>query len=67
MRLLASAERLGVPREFQPAMSAERVRRMAEDADGAAYADAVSECAALGRDELWAVARVLLPVTSGRA
>jgi hypothetical protein len=52
VRLLAPAERLGVPREFQPSVSAARARRAADDADGAAYADAVSEYAALGRDEL---------------
>ncbi|MBH1936170.1 AfsR/SARP family transcriptional regulator [Streptomyces sp. AV19] len=52
VRLLALAERLGVLREFQPTMAAGRARRAASDADGAAYADAVSEYAALGRDEL---------------
>ncbi|WP_457493314.1 hypothetical protein, partial [Streptomyces sp. P5_D11] len=60
------AERLGVLREFQPTMSAVRARRAAEDADGAAYADAVSECAALGRGELREAARVVMAVTSGR-
>jgi hypothetical protein len=65
-RLLALAERLGVLREFQPTMSAERARRMAENADGAAYADAVSEYAALGRDELREAARAVMAVTSGR-
>ncbi|MFE5097609.1 hypothetical protein ACFRCI_46910 [Streptomyces sp. NPDC056638] len=43
---------------------------MTEDAEGAAYADAVSEYAALGRDELRAAALKLLtrpsPATSGR-
>ncbi|MFB6775895.1 MULTISPECIES: hypothetical protein [unclassified Streptomyces] len=38
--------------EFQPTMSAARARQAAENADGAAYADAVSEYAALKRDEL---------------
>jgi hypothetical protein len=64
--LLALAERLGVLREFQPTMSAERARRMAQNADGAAYADAVSEYAALERDELREAARVAMAVTSGR-
>ncbi|MGW3747375.1 hypothetical protein ACWD62_44600, partial [Streptomyces sp. NPDC005146] len=62
----ALAERLGVLREFQPTMSAARARRAAGDADGAAYADAVSECAALGRDELREAARAVMAVTSGR-
>lgn len=63
VRMIALAERLRVPREFQPTMSAARARRAAEDTDGAAYADAVSEYAALDRDELWEAARAL---TSGR-
>ncbi|WP_328919712.1 AfsR/SARP family transcriptional regulator [Streptomyces sp. NBC_00208] len=66
VRMIALAERLGVLREFQPTMSAVRARRAAEDADGAAYADAVSECAALGRGELREAARVVMAVTSGR-
>ncbi|MFE4329805.1 hypothetical protein ACFRQM_10170 [Streptomyces sp. NPDC056831] len=41
-------------------------RRAAEDADRAAYADAVSGYAALGRDGLREVARSLMAVTSGR-
>lgn len=47
-------------------MSAERARRMTENADGAAYIDAVSVYAALGRDELREAARVLMSATSGR-
>ncbi|MGW1709246.1 hypothetical protein ACWCP8_28020 [Streptomyces sp. NPDC002206] len=66
MRLLAPAERLGVLREFQPTMSAARARRAAEDVGGAAYADAVSGYAALGRDELREAARAVMAVTSGR-
>ncbi|MCX5205265.1 AfsR/SARP family transcriptional regulator [Streptomyces sp. NBC_00237] len=62
VRMIALAERLRVLREFQPTMSAERARRAAGDADGAAYADAVSEYAALGRDELVAAARELVSV-----
>ncbi|WP_129298113.1 ATP-binding protein [Streptomyces lydicus] len=63
VRMIALAERLRVLREFQPTMSAARARQAAEDADRAAYADAVSEYAALGRDELREAARALI---SGR-
>ncbi|CAL9522209.1 hypothetical protein SUDANB176_03875 [Streptomyces sp. enrichment culture] len=51
VRLMALAERMSVVREF-PTLSSVRARRAAEDADGAAYADAVSGYAALGREEL---------------
>ena len=67
VRMLALAERLRVMREFHPTMSAERAREAVEDADRAAYADAVSEYAALGRDELREAARAVMAVTSGRA
>ncbi|GAA3104852.1 hypothetical protein GCM10010449_29890 [Streptomyces rectiviolaceus] len=63
VRMIALAERLRVQREFQPTMSAARARQAAENADRAAYADAVSKYAALKRDELWEAARAL---TSGR-
>jgi len=66
VRMIALAERLRVLREFQPTMSADRARKAvaaAGKAAGAAYADAVSEYAALGRDELREAARAL---TSGR-
>lgn len=63
VRMIALAERLLTPRDFQPTMSADRARRAAEDADRAAYTDAVSEYAALARDELWEAAHLL---TSGR-
>ncbi|WP_329545934.1 AfsR/SARP family transcriptional regulator [Streptomyces sp. NBC_01356] len=66
VRKIALAERLWVLREFQPTMSAARARQAAEDADRAAYADAVSEYAALGRDELREAARAVMAVTSGR-
>ncbi|MEV7197299.1 BTAD domain-containing putative transcriptional regulator [Streptomyces sp. NPDC093510] len=66
VRMIALAERLRVLREFQPTMSAARARQAAEDADGAAYADAVSEYAALDRDELREAARALVPATWGR-
>ncbi|MFF1696267.1 ATP-binding protein [Streptomyces sp. NPDC058257] len=63
VRMIALAERLRVPREFQPTMSAARARQAAEGTDRAAYVDAVSRYAALERDELWEAARAL---TSGR-
>ncbi|MFF1959164.1 ATP-binding protein [Streptomyces sp. NPDC058220] len=66
VRMIALAERLRVLRDYQPTMSAARARQAAEDADGAAYADAVSEYAALGRDELREAARAVMAVTSGR-
>ncbi|WP_406507886.1 ATP-binding protein [Streptomyces sp. NBC_00212] len=59
VRLLALSERLRVHREF-PTMSTARSRESAENADGAAYADAVSEYAALGRSDLEAAAVRLL-------
>jgi predicted ATPase/DNA-binding SARP family transcriptional activator len=65
VRMIALAERLRVLREFQPTMSAGRARKAAEDADRAAYADAVSEYAALERDELREAARAVMAVTSG--
>ncbi|MHA5051703.1 ATP-binding protein [Streptomyces sp. SD15] len=66
VRMIALAERLRVAREFQPTMSADRARQAAENADRAAYADAVSEYAALERDELRDAARAVMAVTSGR-
>lgn len=69
VRMLALAERLRVLRDFQPTMSADRARQAvgaAGNAARAAYADAVSEYAALGRDELREAARVVMSVTSGR-
>ncbi|MFQ3556116.1 BTAD domain-containing putative transcriptional regulator [Streptomyces gramineus] len=51
VRLVALAERLPAVREV-PTLARERSRRAAEDADRAAYADAMSEYAALGRDQL---------------
>ncbi|MET8324695.1 BTAD domain-containing putative transcriptional regulator [Streptomyces sp. NPDC005181] len=61
VRMIALAERLRVSRDFQPTMSAARARHAAKDADRAAYADAVSEYAALERDELREAARTLIP------
>ncbi|WP_299532208.1 BTAD domain-containing putative transcriptional regulator [uncultured Streptomyces sp.] len=66
VRMIALAERLRAMREFHPTMSSDRARKLSQNADGAAYADAVSEYAALGRDGLWDAARALIPVTSGR-
>ncbi|MFE3884864.1 ATP-binding protein [Streptomyces lydicus] len=65
VRMIALAERLRVLREFQPTMSAARARQAAEEAGRAAYADAVSEYAALGRDELREAARALIPGRGG--
>ncbi|MFG3258346.1 ATP-binding protein [Streptomyces sp. NPDC048172] len=62
VRLLALAERLCPPREFQPTMSADRARRAAEAADAEAYAAAVTEYARLDREGLRAAARALGPV-----
>nr|WSY57326.1 AfsR/SARP family transcriptional regulator [Streptomyces sp. NBC_00886] len=69
VRMIALAERLRVLRDFQPTMSADRARKAvgaAGNAARAAYADAVSEYAALGRDELREAARAVMAVTSGR-
>ncbi|GHC96230.1 hypothetical protein GCM10010313_02200 [Streptomyces violarus] len=69
VRVLALAERLRVLRDYQPTMSADRARKAVEaagNAAGAAYADAVSEYAALGRDELRDATRAVMTVTSGR-
>lgn len=57
--MIALAERLGALREFQPTMSRARARQAAEEADGAAYADAVARYAALGRDGLREAVRAL--------
>ncbi|MFF8785169.1 ATP-binding protein [Streptomyces sp. NPDC015125] len=67
LRMIALAERLRVLREFQPTMSAARARQAAEDAGRAAYADAVSAYAALGRDELREAARTLISGRGGTA
>ncbi|MGW7271631.1 ATP-binding protein [Streptomyces sp. NPDC054864] len=60
VRMIALAERLRAPREFQPTMSAGRARQAAVHADRAAYADAVSRYAALERNELWEAVRALV-------
>ncbi|MFE6282696.1 ATP-binding protein [Streptomyces sp. NPDC057877] len=51
VRLVALAERMSVVRQY-PALSSARSRQAAEHADRAAYADALSACAALGREEV---------------
>ncbi|MFE9409870.1 ATP-binding protein [Streptomyces sp. NPDC006704] len=66
VRLIALAERMRVHRDF-PTMSAAGIRQWAEDAAGTAYADAVSEYAALGRPELEAAASVELRAISAGA
>ncbi|NUS10074.1 MAG: AfsR/SARP family transcriptional regulator, partial [Streptomyces sp.] len=63
-RLVALAERLGVFQEFHPSMSVPTARQAVLDADGAAYSGAVSEYAALGRDEWGAAALALLTSTA---
>ncbi|WP_367321838.1 BTAD domain-containing putative transcriptional regulator [Streptomyces sp. HUAS ZL42] len=55
VRLVALAERMPAVREF-PTLSLTRSRQAAENADRAAYADARSRYAALGREELRAAA-----------
>jgi predicted ATPase/DNA-binding SARP family transcriptional activator/tetratricopeptide (TPR) repeat protein len=50
-RMVALAERLRFLRNFQPTMSAARVRQAAQQADRPAYDEAVSSYAGLGADE----------------
>jgi hypothetical protein len=59
-RMIALAERFGLKNELRPAMAAARARRAAQDADGPAYADAVSSYAGLDPDGLRAAARAAL-------
>ncbi|SEG83570.1 Predicted ATPase [Actinacidiphila yanglinensis] len=65
VRMLALSERLGVLGEFQPTMSTADARAAGRDADGAAYTEALSEYAALGRAELAGTALVLAGRFSG--
>jgi predicted ATPase/DNA-binding SARP family transcriptional activator len=67
VRLTALAERFHLQRGFLPSMSAAQARQEAEQADKAAYADAVSEYAALSRDELPAAALAALRVRAAQA
>ena len=59
-RMIALAERFGLRNGFQPAMSAARGRRAAQDADASAYDDAVSSYAGLDPEALRAAARAEL-------
>jgi predicted ATPase/DNA-binding SARP family transcriptional activator len=59
-RMIALAERFGLKNGLQPTMSAARARRAAQDADGPAYADAVSSYAGLDPEGLRAAARAAL-------
>jgi hypothetical protein len=58
-RMIALAGRFGFQYGY-PTMSAGRARRAARDADGPAYADAVSSYAGLGPEALPAAARAAL-------
>jgi len=59
-RMIALAERFGFKHAFRPTMSAARARGAAQDADGPAYADAVSSYAGLDPEGLRAAARATL-------
>jgi tetratricopeptide (TPR) repeat protein len=59
-RMIALAERLGFKHGIWPTMSAARAGRAAQDADGPAYADAVSAYAGLDQEGLRAAARAAL-------
>jgi predicted ATPase/DNA-binding SARP family transcriptional activator len=59
-RMIALAEGLGLKNAIRPTMSAGRARQAAQDADGPAYADAVSSYAGLDPDGLRAAARAAL-------
>ena len=59
-RLTALAERFYFTRGFRPTMSADHARQAAEQADKAAYVEAVSTYAALTADELPAAALAAL-------
>ncbi|MEU6253589.1 BTAD domain-containing putative transcriptional regulator [Streptomyces sp. NPDC047043] len=63
-RLTALAERFRALRNFQPTMSSARAREDAENADKAAYEDAVSSYAALDAEGLREAALRLLRVTA---
>jgi hypothetical protein len=58
--MIALAERFGLKNGLQPTMSAARARRAAQDADGPAYADAVSAYAGLDQDGLRAAVTAVL-------
>lgn len=58
--MIALAERFGFQQGFRPTMSAARARRAAQDADGPAYANAVSSYARLDPEALRAAVRAAL-------
>jgi hypothetical protein len=60
VRMIVLAQRFGVQRGFQPAMSTTRIREIAEHADRAAYAEAVSAYAGLDHEGLRAAALAAL-------
>jgi predicted ATPase/DNA-binding SARP family transcriptional activator len=60
VRMIALAERFGLLRGFQPAMSPERISGVARQADPRAYSDAVSEYARLDHEGLRAAASAAL-------
>ncbi|RKF27661.1 ATP-binding protein [Micromonospora globbae] len=64
-RLVALAERFRFLKDFQPTMSSVTARHEAEQADKAAYADAVSSYAALDPAELRAAALSALAARAG--
>ena len=59
-QMIALSERLGFPYGFRLTLSAARARRAAQEADGPAYADAVSSYADLNPQALRAAARAAL-------
>jgi hypothetical protein len=59
-RLVALAERFGVSRGLQPDLTPERVSDIGRQADGPAYADAVSTYAGLDQEGLRAAALAAL-------
>jgi predicted ATPase/DNA-binding SARP family transcriptional activator len=64
-RMIALAERFGLKNGLQRTMSAVRAQRAAQDADGPAYAEAVSAYAGLDADGLRAAARATLRERAG--
>ncbi|AWT44578.1 MULTISPECIES: ATP-binding protein [Streptomyces] len=66
VRLVAATEHMPVVRNF-PSLSGSRARAAAENAGRAAYDEARSSYAALGREELWATALRELGATRARS
>jgi predicted ATPase/DNA-binding SARP family transcriptional activator len=64
-RMVALAERLRFPRNFQPTMAAARARQAAVHADRPAYDEAVSAYAGLGQADLPAAALAALRAREG--